>query len=74
MCVKLFFCLRHDLDIPLVVIGDGGKYKQQVKDFILQHDLENKIIFLSERKEAKTDPGFLSTPLTWQSFTSWPLL
>ena len=58
---KAFFLLRNDLDIPLVVIGDGGKYKQKVKDFILQHDLEKKIIFLSERKEAETDPGFLST-------------
>ncbi|MGK2862981.1 MAG: glycosyltransferase family 4 protein [Chitinophagaceae bacterium] len=58
---KAFFLLRHELDIPLVVIGDGGKYKQQVKDFILQHDLENKIIFLSEQKKAKTDPGFLNT-------------
>ncbi len=58
---KAFFLLRHELDIPLVVIGDGGKYKQQVKDFILQHDLENKIIFLSEHKKAKTDPGFLNT-------------
>ena len=59
---KAFFLLRNEMDIPLVVIGDGGKYKQQVKDFILQHDLEKKIIFLSEKKEAKSDPGFLSTP------------
>lgn len=59
---KAFFLLRNELDIPLVVIGDGGKYKQQVKDFILQHDLEKKIIFLSEQKKAKSEPGFLSTP------------
>ena len=59
---KAFFLLRNELDIPLVVIGDGGKYKQQVKDFILQHDLEKKIIFLSEHKKAKSEPGFLSTP------------
>ncbi len=58
---KAFFLLRHELDIPLVVIGDGGKYKQQVKDFILQHDLEKKIIFLSENKNRNSDPGFLST-------------
>jgi glycosyltransferase involved in cell wall biosynthesis len=59
---KAFFLLRNDLDIPLVVIGNGGKYKQKVKDFILQHNLEKKIIFLSEKKEAKTDQEFLSTP------------
>ncbi len=58
---KALFLLRNDIKIPLVVIGDGGRYKQQVKDFILQHDLENRVIFLSERKEAKTEEGFLST-------------
>ncbi len=59
---KAFFLVRNDLDIPLVIIGNGGKYKQQVKDFILQHGLEKKIIFLSEKKDSKSDPGFLSTP------------
>ncbi|MGZ8552258.1 MAG: glycosyltransferase family 4 protein [Chitinophagaceae bacterium] len=59
---KAFFLLRKDMDIPLVVIGDGGKYKQQVKDFILQHDLEKKIIFLSEHKKPARDTEFLSTP------------
>jgi glycosyltransferase involved in cell wall biosynthesis len=58
---KAFFLLRNEMDIPLVVIGDGGKYKQQVKDFILQHDLEKKIIFLSEQKHDHQE-GFLSTP------------
>lgn len=59
---KAFFLLRNDIDIPLVVIGDGGKYKQQVKDFILQHDLEKKVIFLSEHNKVKADIEFLSTP------------
>ena len=59
---KAFYLLRNDMDIPLVVIGDGGKYKQQVQDFILQHHLEKKIIFLSDNKEKKNDPSFLSTP------------
>jgi glycosyltransferase involved in cell wall biosynthesis len=34
--------------IPLVIIGDGGKYKQQVKQYIAQHGLQNDVIFLSE--------------------------
>jgi len=59
---KAFFLLRNDLDVPLLVIGDGGKYKQQVQDFILQHDLEKKIIFLSEKKNRKVYTDFLSTP------------
>ncbi len=58
---KAFFLVRNDVDVPLVVIGDGGKYKQQVKDFILQHDLEKKIIFLSEKKDRKSIQGFLNT-------------
>ncbi len=55
---KAVFLLRDELDIPLVVIGDGGKYKQLVKDFIMQHDLQNRIIFLSESEIVKTDPEF----------------
>lgn len=59
---KAFFLLRNDINIPLVVIGEGSKYKQQVKDFILQHNLEKKIIFLSEHKKIVKDTEFLSTP------------
>lgn len=35
--------------IPLVVIGDGGKYKQEVKQYITEHGLINDVIFLSEK-------------------------
>ncbi|MFI5131954.1 MAG: glycosyltransferase family 4 protein [Chitinophagales bacterium] len=45
---KAVFLLRNELNVPLVVIGDGKKYKQQVKDYIKQNGLEKKIIFLSE--------------------------
>jgi len=57
---KAFFLLRDELDIPLVVIGDGGKYKQLVKDFIRQHALEKRIIFLSERETVRIDAEFRS--------------
>ncbi|HUS01771.1 MAG TPA: glycosyltransferase family 1 protein [Chitinophagaceae bacterium] len=39
-------------DIPLIVIGNGGKYKQQVKEYILQNELQTQVIFLSEHKSA----------------------
>lgn len=55
---KAVFLLRNELDIPLIVIGDGGKYKQQVKDFIRQNGLEEKIIFLSETETAKRLKSF----------------
>jgi glycosyltransferase involved in cell wall biosynthesis len=67
---KALFLLRNELDIPLVVIGDGGKYKQQVKDFITQNGLQSKVIFLSEYEKARTSPSFRSAkvfPAIYQS-------
>ena len=67
---KALFLLREDIDIPLVVIGDGGKYKQQVKDFVLQNGLEKKVIFLSENEKVKIAPAFRSAavfPAIYQS-------
>jgi glycosyltransferase involved in cell wall biosynthesis len=40
--------LHHKLDMPLVVIGNGGSYMQQVKDYVQQNDLSQQVIFLSE--------------------------
>ena len=56
---KAIYLLRNDLTIPLIVIGDGTKYKQQVKDFVRQHGLDDKIIFLSENPLAKVASSFL---------------
>ena len=50
---KAVFILRNEVEIPLIVIGDGGKYKQQVKDFIKQNRLEKKVIFLSEQPSVR---------------------
>jgi glycosyltransferase involved in cell wall biosynthesis len=67
---KAIFLLRNEIDIPLVVIGEGGKYKQQVKDYIRQNRLENKIIFLSENPSVKSARSFQSAidfPAIYQS-------
>ncbi|OSZ77420.1 group 1 glycosyl transferase [Chitinophagaceae bacterium IBVUCB2] len=67
---KAIFLLRNELNIPLVVIGDGGKYKQQVKDFIHQNGLGEKIIFLSEKPAAISSKSFQSAidfPAIYQS-------
>jgi glycosyltransferase involved in cell wall biosynthesis len=56
MC-KAQLLLKDELNIPLVVIGSGGKYKQQVKDFIKEQGLEQRIIFLSENKNYTGDPA-----------------
>ncbi len=70
---KAIFLLRNELHIPLVVIGDGGKYKQQVKDYIKQNGIEERIIFLSENSSAKSSPSFKSAidfPAIYQSATA----
>jgi glycosyltransferase involved in cell wall biosynthesis len=67
---KAIFILRNELEMPLVVMGDGGKYKQQIKDFVKQNKLEKKIIFLSERASAKSSKSFQSAadfPAIYQS-------
>lgn len=67
---KALFLLRNDLQIPLVVIGDGSTYKQQVKDFVKQQGLEHKVIFLSEQEKARSSSEFRSAavfPAIYQS-------
>ena len=67
---KAIYLLRNELAIPLVVIGDGTKYKQQVKDFIRQMGLDKQIIFLSDNPLAKAASSFLKAedfPAIYQS-------
>lgn len=67
---KALFLLRNELQIPLVVIGEGSNYKQQVKDFIKQNELESKVIFLSENETARNAVEFRSAavfPAIYQS-------
>jgi glycosyltransferase involved in cell wall biosynthesis len=70
---KAVFILRNELAQPLVVIGDGGRYKQQIKDFVKQSNLEKKIIFLSERSSAISSKTFQNgedLPAIYQSSTA----
>lgn len=67
---KAIFLLRNELDIPLVVIGDGGNYKQKVKDFVKQNGLQEKVIFLSEYPATRLSKSFQSAidfPAIYQS-------
>jgi glycosyltransferase involved in cell wall biosynthesis len=57
---KAIHLIRDEINIPLVVIGNGGEYKQKVKDYISQNKLEDRIIFLSDNPTAKHSPGFQS--------------
>lgn len=67
---KSLFLLREQSNIPLVVIGEGGKYKEQVKDYIRQNGLESRIIFLSDNEQVKNKPAYRNAsvfPAIYQS-------
>jgi glycosyltransferase involved in cell wall biosynthesis len=55
---KALVHLKDQVNIPLVVIGDGGKYKAEVKQFTRENRLEEQVLFLSESEKAKTSAGF----------------
>jgi glycosyltransferase involved in cell wall biosynthesis len=52
---KALFLLRNEIKLPLVVIGKGGKYKEQVKSYITQNGLQDRIIFLNEAGSVRND-------------------
>jgi len=58
---KAINLLKDTLNIPLVIIGNGGKYKQQVLKYIAENNLQNNIIFLSDSQEAKEQQAFKSS-------------
>ncbi len=67
---KALKALKAELNIPLVVIGKGGEYMQQVKAYIDANGLKNDVIFLSEQEETRYDAGFKSAkdfPAIYQS-------
>jgi len=47
--MKAMLQLKEQIDIPLVVLGNGSSYKKKVKEFIATHDLHNRVIFLNEQ-------------------------
>jgi len=50
---KAMNLLRDEIHLPLVVIGDGKKYLQQVKAYVEKVGLSNRIIFLSAHPAAR---------------------
>jgi glycosyltransferase involved in cell wall biosynthesis len=56
--VKTLQQLKNEINIPLVVIGNGGAYKEIVKDYITKNNLQNVVIFLSEKEGIKDLESF----------------
>ncbi|MGE5106848.1 MAG: glycosyltransferase family 4 protein [Sphingobacteriales bacterium] len=71
--VKAINKLKEKSPIPLVVIGDGGSYKEKVKAYIKENSLSERIIFLSEKESLKSLPSFRSAndfPAIYQMATA----
>jgi len=51
--------LKGKLDIPLVVIGTGGKYMDRVKAYIASNGLADRVIFLSEQSTSQ-EAGYVT--------------
>ena len=64
---------KDELNIPLVVIGNGKKYKAEVKNFLQQNNLTNSVIFLSDNEIAKALLEYISGdcfPAIYQAATA----
>lgn len=47
--VKALETLPKDMQIPLIVIGDGREYKQKVMEYIQDHRLGNLVVFTRDK-------------------------
>ncbi len=50
--------IKHRLDRPLVVIGNGKAYKKKLQEYIAANGLEKWVIFLSDNPAFKNDIDF----------------
>jgi glycosyltransferase involved in cell wall biosynthesis len=57
---KALQALSPQQRLPLVVIGNGGRYKQLVKDHLRQQRMEGDVLWLSEQTAAQQSIGFIS--------------
>ena len=53
--VKAIELLPSDLRMPLVVVGNGGAYRQEVEAYIASHNMQDDVIFVGQ----KIDPDEL---------------
>jgi glycosyltransferase involved in cell wall biosynthesis len=70
---KAMLLIKDELNIPLVVIGNGKKYKEEVKSFLQQHNLSASVIFLSDNEIVKSLPEYISGdcfPAIYQAATA----
>lgn len=64
--VKAMHLLKGKIDLPLVVLGDGGKYKDEVKTFLQKEGMEKQVIWLNEGPKF----SFKDLPALYQGATA----
>jgi glycosyltransferase involved in cell wall biosynthesis len=58
--VKAMALLKDKMNIPLVVIGNGGKEKENVKKLAADNTIANRLVWLNEKPVSK-EPGFTTS-------------
>lgn len=58
---KALKLVQNDIPIPLVVVGKGGVYKDKVKAYLAESQIEQKVIFLSDELAARGQKPFIAT-------------
>lgn len=54
LLIKAYQYLPKEVQIPIVIVGNGGKYKQEVKALIAQRQLENLVIWIQDLDSDET--------------------
>jgi glycosyltransferase involved in cell wall biosynthesis len=71
--VKALHQLKNNIDIPLIVIGNGGAYKALVKEYIIKNNLQQDVIFLSDNDTINSIPSYKNSndfPAIYQQATA----
>lgn len=63
---KALKLLNSKINIPLVVIGDGGEYKNQVQQYIANNGLNKNVFFLSENFQNESFRNATDFPAIYQ--------
>lgn len=59
---EAMFLLKDKLNVPLVVLGDGGSYKKKVQRYLAEKGLTSRVIFLND----VTNFAFRDLPALYQ--------
>jgi glycosyltransferase involved in cell wall biosynthesis len=57
---KAYNELGNSMTVPLIVIGKGGKYKEEVKQYVTDNGLNDRIIFLNDEPHVQNLGRFKS--------------